>query len=566
MAEMPSADNLDTTAATTQHKDAVSLISAQVSTFHAAKTPFRIYHGTTNSTRQSDRTRNATVDISPLTNILSISKTNRTCLVEPNVPMDKLVQATLQHGLVPPVVPEFPGITVGGGFAGTAGESSSFKHGFFDKAIVWVEVVLADGEVVMASKDERADLFHGLAGTFGTLGVVTLFEMRLVPAKEFVEVRYIRVGGIEEAQEVIRWATREKEVDFLDGVMFSPDRGVVMSGRFVDRDAGNNDLPIVTFTGAWDQWFYLHAEERMNQNVSTSNTACASRSLPLLSDPAFPRDLIPLVDYLFRYDRGAFWTGRFAFTYFFIPFIRPIRWLGDYWMHTRIMYHALHRSGLYQRLIIQDMALPNRHMPEFSRWLDTELPHVYPRWLCPLKPGGGVGMNPHSKNQSPVGFSEVGGSVQAKTNAKEGDDEDSTLLNIGVWGETPPQHLQVTINRLIEGKLESLSGMKWLYAQCFYTEDEFWDIYNKKWYDRLRKKYKADGYIPSVYEKIVTKGIFEEEVAEEVKGDGDDGKVVVRRRDARLPVEWGIWNIWPFAGVYGVLSALKGGDYLRKQH
>jgi len=37
------------------------------------------------------------------------------------------------------------------------------------------------------------------------------------------------------------------------------------------------------------------------------------------------------------------------------------------------------------------------------------------------------------------------------------------------------------------------------------------------------------------------------------------------KRDARLPVERGIWRIWPFAGVYGVLSALKGGDYLRKK-
>ena len=30
-------------------------------------------------------------------------------LVEPNVPMDNLVDATLRHGLVPPVVMEFPG-------------------------------------------------------------------------------------------------------------------------------------------------------------------------------------------------------------------------------------------------------------------------------------------------------------------------------------------------------------------------------------------------------------------------------------------------------------------------
>ena len=46
----------------------------------------------------------------------------KTALVEPNVPMDRLVAATLQCGLIPPVVMEFPAITVGGGFTGTAGE------------------------------------------------------------------------------------------------------------------------------------------------------------------------------------------------------------------------------------------------------------------------------------------------------------------------------------------------------------------------------------------------------------------------------------------------------------
>lgn len=41
--------------------------------------------------------------------------------------MDALVEATVKHGLVPPVVPEFPGITVGGAYNGTGGESSSFR-------------------------------------------------------------------------------------------------------------------------------------------------------------------------------------------------------------------------------------------------------------------------------------------------------------------------------------------------------------------------------------------------------------------------------------------------------
>ena len=58
-----------------------------------------------------------------------------TALVEPNVPMDTLVRETLRYGLLPPVVPEFPGITAGGGFAGTAAESGSFKYGFLESQL-----------------------------------------------------------------------------------------------------------------------------------------------------------------------------------------------------------------------------------------------------------------------------------------------------------------------------------------------------------------------------------------------------------------------------------------------
>lgn len=79
-------------------------------------------------------------------------------MIEPNVSMDRLVEETLQYGLILPVVIEFPGITVGGGYSGTSGESSSFKHGFFDKTINYVEMVLANGDVVKISPTENADL------------------------------------------------------------------------------------------------------------------------------------------------------------------------------------------------------------------------------------------------------------------------------------------------------------------------------------------------------------------------------------------------------------------------
>ena len=48
--------------------------------------------------------------------------------------------------------------------------------------------------------------------------------------------------------------------------------------------------------------------------------------------------------------------GIHGYKHFMVPFIWLTRFLLNYFMHTRIMYHALHASGLTDRYIIQDIA------------------------------------------------------------------------------------------------------------------------------------------------------------------------------------------------------------------
>ena len=512
------------------HKTTVAKLSEQVAKLRARSVPFRIYHGNTNSTRPSVRTTSNSLDVSSLHHVLSIDTANKTCICEPNVPMDDLLSATIKHDLMPPVVPEFPGITVGGAFAGTAGESSCFKYGFFDRCVTSFEMILADGEIVTASETERPDLFHGVAGTFGTLGVLTLLHIKLIPCQTYVELTYHPVTNIKDAVSTTAKAMSDNRsgtqpIDFLDGIMFSPTHGCIMTGRFTSGPTAKapSSLPdIATFHKASDQWFYLHAET--NSQPSTHNASSPHK------------DLVPLESYIFRFDRGAFWTGKYAYEYFITPFNKVTRFLLDPFMHTRVMYHALHRSGLTNDFIIQDMAIPASRMVEFSSWLDSEegmCKDIYPRWLCPLKAGEQVSMNPYFRN----GDSSHDGVNGGK---HEGGETDDFLLNIGLWGPFPTSMTQLKINRLIESKLSSLKGMKWLYAQTFYTESEFWEVYDRKWYDELRTKYKAET-LPDVYQKVGPKpGQLKEKEG------------------------WSVWDVWPLKGFYGLGSALLGGDYLRK--
>ncbi|CAI6336166.1 unnamed protein product [Periconia digitata] len=510
-----------------QHHRSTATISSKVQHFHTLNQPFRIYHGSTNSTRHASFSRDKIVDVSNLNNIIAINVASKTALVEPNVPMDALVHETLKSGLLPPVVMEFPGITVGGGFVGTAGESSSFKHGFFDRSVIRAEVVLADGTIVQASEHENSELFEGLRGSFGTLGVLTLVELRLVEnLGGFVEVTYLPTTSIEHAMQTLQEEAKKKEVDYLDGVLFAKNEGVIVSGKLTHKTPETSpDLRIQRFSRAHDEWFWIHAKSLCRKPTSSPRT-----------------ELIPIEDYLFRYDRGAFWTGLYAFQYFHVPFTRFTRWLLDYFMHTRIMYHALHASGHTDRFIIQDIAFPASKAGEFVEWVDGEL-GLYPLWVCPLREDG----------RGSMGYAKPlpSNSPSQPTSTRESEQEEG-LINIGVWGPyASPTHEYIRMNRALEAQVQKLSGLKWLYGRVFYTEEEWDSIYDSKSYDAVREKFGASG-LPSIWDKVKERGTGGKD--DEVSKKGESWREWVKR--------WIRRNPGFLSGVYGVYKAVWGGDYL----
>ncbi|KAI1497780.1 hypothetical protein F5X99DRAFT_355005 [Biscogniauxia marginata] len=489
------------------HDAAVSVIAERVKQFYTRREPFRLYHGSTNSTRAVQKDRNNIIDTSKLNHVLGIDKANKTALVEPNVPMDKLVDATLQQGLVPLVVMEFPGITAGGGFSGSAGESSSCRHGPFDSTVNSIEIVLPTGEVSRTSQSgDKPDLFWGAASAFGTLGIVTLLEIQLRDAKSFVELTHYPVSSFSKASEKLQAEVADATTDFVDGIAFSSESFVVCSGRLVDT------IPEKTkprkYLGRRDPWFYLDVQKR---------TTGASEPVT---------DYVPLVDYLFRWDRGGFWVASYAYRYFFTPFNRVTRQVLDSFMHARVMYHALHKSGLSDTYIIQDVGVPFKSAEEFYKWLHETL-NIYPMWLCPLRlrrdaPDSAYGLHADFADPNSPEF----------------------MLNFGVWGPGPGEYGElVRLNRLIEQKVHELGGKKTLYAQAYYTEDEFWETYNRPAYDSVRTKYHA-AHLPSVYDKV--------NVDEDAKSK--------TREQSRMPSA--LRNVRPFQGLYGVYKAWRGGDYL----
>ncbi|KAJ9615356.1 hypothetical protein H2200_001431 [Cladophialophora chaetospira] len=487
------------------HNNEVAEIAAKVRSFHDRKEAFRIFHGSTNSTRSVLLRKGNVVDISRLSHVLHIDPQARTALVEPNVPMDRLVETTLKYGLVPPVVMEFPGITVGGGYAGTSGESSSFKHGFFNRTINYVNMILGNGDLVKASATERPDLFFGAAGAVGSLGIVTAVELQLIEATKYVETTYHPVTSVAEATQKIRQLATDSKLDYIDGVLFSLHQGVIITGRMTNDET--NNFPIRHFSRPSDPWFYLHAKD------------IASKTNPTA-------ELIPLDEYLFRYDRGGFWVGRSAFQYMYTPFNWLTRWWLDDFLRTRTLYTALHAAGFSTPYVVQDLALPYLTVDDFIEYADKSF-GIYPLWLCPLRQDCLQTFHPHCTE-------------------REKDGTLKPMLNVGLWGYGPSKRdAFLKLNHDLEAKLKELGGMKWLYANTYYSESDFWSIYDRKWYEALRAKYHATS-LPTVYQKVYTN---------------------VEAETQAIKESWLLWfrTLWPLSGIWGLYAVIASGQTLLAQ-
>ncbi|MGB4834175.1 MAG: FAD-binding protein [Candidatus Moraniibacteriota bacterium] len=445
--------------ASPNHREKVQRLQADVRRFFAAKKKVRIYHGGTNSTRPLPHQRDSIVDISSFTEVLSLDPEEESAWVEPNVPMKALVDATLAQGLIPPVVMELRSITVGGGIQGGAGESSSFRFGLFHDNCLAFEAVLGNGDIITASPTENPEFFTGLPCTYGTIAVITAAKLKLIKAKPYVRLRYDRVENYTKAITQIKAATQRPEIDFIDAIIFRPGHGVVMTGSYTDI---TNAVPLQQTLRARDDWFYIQAEKITRRH-------------------AHAETVLPIRDYLFRYNRGAFWTGRYGFELLHLPFIRALRFILSPIFKTRILYHLLHTTGVSQRYLIQDCSLPQETIFQFLDFLDSEI-KIYPLWICPLRP-------PRVVATATYGFLDT-----------------ELMINVGIWGKADlPYTAFVALNRRLEKIVTQLKGCKVLYAHSYYTEEEFWSIYRRDYYDRLRELAFAHTVFPNIYEKVIVK-------------------------------------------------------------
>jgi FAD/FMN-containing dehydrogenase len=399
------------------------------------------------------------VDLSGFNEVVEVDTVRSSVSAEGMTSYADLVAATLARGTAPCVVPQLKSITLGGAAAGVGIEASSFRYGLVHDTLLELDVLLADGSIVTCTPDnEHRDLFYGFPNSYGTLGYALKVTARTVPVKPYVRIEHVRHADPKAYFADLEARCRAKDADFIDGTVFSAGEMVITSGRFADSAPYTSDY-------TYENIYYRSIRERTE-------------------------DYLTVHDFIWRWDTDWFWcsknlgvqnpvvrrlVGRERLNS--TTYAKVMRW-NSKWGFTRAFSRL---RGKTPESVIQDVDIPIARAPEFLAFFLEEV-GVLPVWICPI---GGY----HDQAKFPLY------AVDPKI----------LYVNFGFWDvvEDPVKREPGHYNRRIERKVAELGGVKSLYSDSYYPEDEFWRLYDKGAYDALKARYDPKARFRNLYEKCV---------------------------------------------------------------
>jgi xylitol oxidase len=129
------------------------------------------------------------ISIQNLEQELAIDPERHTATVSGGVRYGQICEQLQAAGYALHNLASLPHITIAGACA-TATHGSGYKNGNLATAVAALELIRADGEIVVLSRDQNSDQFPGAVVGLGGLGVVTKVTLKLVPAFKMRQVVY----------------------------------------------------------------------------------------------------------------------------------------------------------------------------------------------------------------------------------------------------------------------------------------------------------------------------------------------------------------------------------------
>lgn len=436
------------------HEEKIEIIAGQIKNWATAGKPLAfvkksVPHVVPNSGKTES---NEKIYIGDLDQVIKIDAENKTCTAESGVTFFDLVRKTLPLGLIPYVVPELKGITIGGAVSGCSIEAMSYKYGGFHDSCLAYEVISANGEVLTCSREKDPEMFEMIHGSYGTLGLVTKLKFKLYPAKPFVKMTYKKFSDFDSFYKFLLERCERADYEFVDAIIHGPNSFVTCLGNMVDT------APYAT-SYEWLNIFYKSTLTR-------------------------DEDYIKTAEYFFRYDADCHWLSKT------IPVLesKPIRFLfGRFFIgSTRMIKLANRLSGLLKKIklrpeVVVDVFIPSKKFPDFWRWYARDF-NFFPLWIVPYKMVHGI---------YPW--------VSPAHAVREGE---NFVIDAAIYGK-PNSDPNIDYSELMENKVFELGGIKTLISRNHYTPERFAQIYNLELYNRVKQKTDPKNLFGTVYERMV---------------------------------------------------------------
>ncbi len=387
--------------------------------------------------------------VSSLNEIIEIDPVARTCVAEPGVTFEEIVRRTLRVGLLPKVVPELKGITLGGAVSGCSIESMSYRYGGFHDSCLEYEVITGDGRILACSREEDPFVFGMMHGSYGTLGILSKLTFSLVEAAPFVHMTYRRVEDPADFFDDLRSVCDSGEFDFVDAIAHGPREFVLCLGRFEEQAPYTS-----SYTGT--EIFYRSTRMRGEDHLST-------------------------FDYCFRYDTEAHWLT---------DTIPPLTWrpvrraIGRWFLGSTNLIRWSRRLAPVLRFkkrpdVVVDVFIPSRRFLDFNAWYEREIA-FYPLWLIPYR--------------TPERYPWLDDAYHDRI----GDD---LFVDCAVYGARNNSK-DVDLSKVLEDATFEHDGIKTLISRNHYDAGRFWTIYNRSNYEAAKQALDPGGTFPGLFEKL----------------------------------------------------------------
>jgi delta24-sterol reductase len=356
------------------------------------------------------------------------------------------------------IIPELDDLTVGGLIAGFGVEGSSHKYGLFQHICVSYEVVLPNGDLIKCSATEHPELFYTIPWSYGTLGFLVAAEIKIVPARKYIHLKYEPCYSKEQYVELVTKYAREKKVDFIEALVYSKETAVVMTGYMTDHPESHKINSISRF---YKPWFYQHVRDFLKFGPGD--------------------EYIPSSDYYHRHTKSLFWEMADILSFGNHP---VFRYLLGWLIPPKVSFLKLFtvqrvHEQFKNHHVDQDMLVP---IKDLSTCIDVfhQDWEIYPLWVCPCA----------------IPKTPIRGLINPRA-------DEEMFVDVGAYGVPKAPGYQAELrHRSVEKWVRDVKGFQALYAATYQTQQELETMFDHSVYYKLRKQYGCEGSMPVIYDKV----------------------------------------------------------------